>query len=180
VTDLAAQEAQSPPPPPSTTTMPVPQPAPQVDKSSVSAQSEKPPVKSSPPAEQIPTVNFCELTQHPKDYINKVVRVQANYTGLEDKVLPVGDQPRLLMSYLYDDSCNDNKHKIHDDLNCQGDSNCRELRNAFNRALAPYLRPKGDRFGDVIAYRVNAVFIGYLMGLISATSFGYQRLRKRR
>src|SRR5260370_230985 len=112
--------------------------------------------------EEIQTVEFCDLVRHPKPYANRVVRVQLNYIGWWES------------SYLYSDSCNDEKHKIHNALDCpgdgqcldcqRGDNTCKEMYEKIWGALGPSMRSSGDRYKFVTAYRVSAVVIGHLIG----------------
>lgn len=67
-------------------------------------------------AAKIPTVSFCDLTLHPKRYLNRVVRVRASYITWWES------------SYLYSESCRDDEHKIHDALDCDGEGiACRQM-----------------------------------------------------
>jgi hypothetical protein len=124
-------------------------------------QAQKP--RSAPDsAVEVPTVDFCELTKRPKRYVNKVVRVRANYIGWWES------------SYLYSDSCNQAKYKIHNALDCPGDgvcldctpgdNTCKELYEEVWGALAPHMRGSGKRYETFAAHRVSAVFIGHLIG----------------
>lgn len=113
-------------------------------------------------AGKIPAVDFCELARHPKRYVNKVVRVRANYVGWWES------------SYLYGDSCDNDRHKIHNALDCPGDGVCLDCTPGDNRceelyekvwgALAPYVRPSGEQDRASGAQRVSAEFIGRLVG----------------
>ena len=104
---------------------------------------------SKPATKKIPTASFCDLTNHPKRYLNRVVRVRASYIAWWES------------SYLYSDSCRDDKHKIHDAPDCQeSDDECRKRTDSIWAALSPKMRPDKNNF----AQRVSAVFIGKLNG----------------
>jgi len=100
-------------------------------------------------APSIPTVRFCELTSHPKKYINKLVRTEANYIVWWES------------SYLYGDGCIDDDHKIHNGLDCRvDDEDCHERFSVEWKKLEPFM----DLSPDGMTSRVKAVFIGRLVG----------------
>src|SRR5258705_12955141 len=63
-------------------------------------------------SKEIATVEFCDLTKHPERYLNKLVRLKANYIVWWES------------SYLYSDSCRKGEHSIHDALDCSGGGSC--------------------------------------------------------
>ncbi|HKS26538.1 MAG TPA: hypothetical protein VJS44_01900 [Pyrinomonadaceae bacterium] len=99
---------------------------------------------------KIPTVSFCDLTDHPERYLNRVVRVRASYIAWWES------------SYLYSDSCRDDYHKIHDAPACENpsDDECRKRADKIWSALSPKMRADKNNF----AQRVSAVFVGRLKG----------------
>lgn len=99
---------------------------------------------------KLPTVSFCDLTDHPERYLNRVVRVRASYIAWWES------------SYLYSDSCRDDEHKIHDATDCENpsDKECWKRADKIRSALSPKMRPDKDNF----AQRVSAVFVGRLKG----------------
>jgi len=121
------------------------------------AQSQKQTVKP-PPSEEIRSVDFCEMAKRPKDYVNKLIRVEVNYIGWWES------------SYLYGDSCNEDKYKIHNALDCPGDGmcldctpgddTCKQKYEEVWGALASYFRSDKDKF----ASRVRGILVGRLIG----------------
>jgi hypothetical protein len=105
-----------------------------------SRQSEK--------SESIQTVNFCDLTAHPKLYIGKPVRVKATFIWWWES------------SYLYDSSCETNDKKIHNGLDCSGDADCERLSKDvygnFRKSEIP------NTIGP--AYRSDVTIVGRLVG----------------
>jgi hypothetical protein len=102
-------------------------------------------------ASKVPTVAFCELTSNPEKYVGKIVRTQANYTVWWES------------SYLYGDRCRDAEHAVHNHRDCSdNDAACEKRFFGQWKKLDPYMRSKTSPIQTV--YRVNAVFIGRLVG----------------
>jgi hypothetical protein len=66
-------------------------------------------------SDSIPTVDFCDLTVHPKLYVGKLVRVNATFIWWWES------------SYLYNSRCETDQKKIHDGLDCSRDAECERL-----------------------------------------------------
>jgi len=117
---------------------------------------------SSSSSNRVTTVEFCDLTEHPERYVNKLVRVKANYIVWWES------------SYLYSDSCQKGEHSIHNALDCPGGGSCTDcnrlplecekIGKQISKALEPYMRDSGDRYHTMTAYRVSAIYIGRLVG----------------
>ena len=101
----------------------------------------------------IPTVSFCKLAETPEIYVNKLVRIEANYIVWWES------------SYLYGDSCSNDEHKIHNAIDCASeDEKCTKTFAKEWDKLTPYMRDSGRRYKTLTAYRVKAVFTGRLIG----------------
>ena len=99
----------------------------------------------------IPTVGFCELTSHPEKYAGRLVRTESSYIVWWES------------SYLYSESCIDAEHKIQDAPDCpDNDEKCLSQFSMEWKKLEPYMRSKQTNIQET--YRVNAVFIGRLVG----------------
>ena len=104
----------------------------------------------------IPTVDFCELAKHSKNYVNQVVSVEVNYVGWWES------------SYLYGDACNVRPFKIHNGLDCPGKRACAicvpDNETCVNRseeiwkAFTPYMRKLAG------VSRVKGLVVGRLVG----------------
>ena len=76
-------------------------------------KNKKTSVKSvSAKTESILTVDFCDLTIHPKLYAGKLLRVDASIVSWWES------------SYLYNVKCETSKQKIHDGLDCSKEKEC--------------------------------------------------------
>jgi len=98
--------------------------------------------------EQIPTVPFCDLTEHPEKYAGQVVRIQASYVSWWES------------SYLYNLGCDNEKHEIHNGLACSEEKECLELFKRIYGHIEKYQRPDQK----TSASRAYVTVIGRLEG----------------
>ena len=115
----------------------------------VSVFSQTPESKSLPPTlGSIPTVDFCDLTVHPKLYVGKLVRVKATFIWWWES------------SYLYDSQCETSQKKIHNGLDCSGGAECERL----GKEVYDYFREAEIPHTIGPAYRSDLTIIGRLVG----------------
>jgi hypothetical protein len=100
-----------------------------------------------PTPESIPTVDFCDLTAHPKRYSRKLVRIKATYVWWWES------------SYLYSSECETDDKKIHNGLDCSGDAKCERL----SKEVYDHFKYERE---NVIgpAYRSVVTLVGRLVG----------------
>jgi len=97
------------------------------------------------------TVSFCELTTNPEKYADKVIRTEASYIVWWES------------SFLYSEACIDDKHKIHNEADCdETDEKCLKDFSAEWKKLEPYMRSKKSKYQTTS--RVKAVFVGRFVG----------------
>lgn len=100
---------------------------------------------------EIPTVSFCELTNNPEKYADKIIRTEESYIVWWES------------SYLYSETCIDNKQKIHNVTDCEAtDEKCLKDFSAEWKKLEPYMRSKKSKYQTT--FRVKAVFVGRFVG----------------
>src|SRR5262249_7930594 len=107
--------------------------------------------------EQIPTVPFCDLTEHPEKYAGKMVRIKASYVSWWES------------SYIYHLDCEDAEHKIHDGLDCSEETECREL----SKKVYGYINKHQRLDKNNYASRAYVILIGRLEG---PSEIGYGHL----
>ncbi len=73
--------------------------------------------KAAQGGQQVETVSFCELTNHPERYVNKPIKTSAIFlTHFPD------------VWFMYDENCSDKSNRVTDYLNCKSDAECERLR----------------------------------------------------
>ena len=96
--------------------------------------------------DSIPTVDFCDLTIHPKLYVGKLIRVKGSTVSWWES------------SYLYNVKCETKDQKIHDSLDCSGKKVCVILsRKVYGVINKNQLADKNE-----YAFRVYVTLIGRL------------------
>ena len=111
---------------------------------SVAAHAQTP--NKAEPAD-VPTVNFCDFTIHPRRYAGKLVRVKATLVSLWES------------SYLYNPACETDKKKIHDGLDCSNDRDCEQVGDAVRREIERVGKP-----AEYDSYKADLILIGRLVG----------------
>jgi hypothetical protein len=90
---------------------------------------------------QIETVSFCELTNHPERYVNKLIKTSAIFlTHFPD------------VWFMYDQNCSEKNNRVSDYLNCKSDVECDRLKQLTSL----------HRDGDGEKWRNKMVVIGEL------------------
>jgi hypothetical protein len=114
----------------------------------LSLLSQTPATKTLSTAAEIETVDFCDLTVHPKLYVGKLVRVKASYVWWWES------------SYLYNTQCKTDQREIHNGLDCSGDLECqrlsKEIYDYFDKSEVPHV------LGFV--YKSDVTIVGRLAG----------------
>jgi hypothetical protein len=91
--------------------------------------------------QQIETVSFCELTNHPERYVNKSIKTSAIFlTHFPD------------VWFMYDENCPEKSNRVTDYLNCRTEAECARLKNLSSL----------HRDGDGEKWRTKMVVIGQL------------------
>jgi hypothetical protein len=101
------------------------------------------------------TVDFCDLTIHPKLYVGKLIRVNATYIWWWES------------SYLYNSQCETDEKKIHNGLDCSGDTECERL---SKEVYDHFQYERENVIGP--AYRSHVTLVGRLVGP-SKRGFGH-------
>ena len=104
----------------------------------------------------IPTVDFCDLTIHPKLYAGKLVRVDASIVSWWES------------SYLYNVKCETSKQKIHDGLDCPNEKECKNTSKEVYGIVEKNQRADKDNY----AFRAYVTLVGRLDGP-SDVGFGH-------
>lgn len=99
------------------------------------------PSKAAHQDQQIETVSFCALTNHPEQYVNKPIKTSAIFlTYFPD------------LWFMYDENCPQKGNRVTDYLNCRPDAECARLKNLSSL----------HRDGDGEKWRNKMVVIGQL------------------
>jgi hypothetical protein len=91
--------------------------------------------------QQVETVSFCELTNHPERDANKLIKTNAIFlTHFPD------------VWFMYDENCSDKSNRVTDYLNCKSDAECDRLKKSSSL----------HRDGDGEKWRNRMVVVGEL------------------
>lgn len=92
-------------------------------------------------SQDVPTIPFCELVDHPDVYSGKLVRIRVTYISTWES------------NTLYDSRCNDVKHYVSPQLKCDDNELCASKANKLTRNLS------GNQYYGM---RVQLVMVGKL------------------
>ena len=119
-------------------------------------KTKKAPGKVTVKTNSIPTVDFCDLTIHPKLYAGKLVRVKASIVSWWES------------SYLYNADCETSKQKIHNSLDCSNEKECENTGKEVYDIIEKNQRADKNNY----AFRAYITIIGRLAGP-SNVGFGH-------